>query len=277
KLEQLQKMLEKPPSATSTNSLKRKSPSVESPTTSSSSTVTSAKKTNRANTAATTTITNPSNLPSIPQTSKPTPTLKSTKNDHHQRKTLCGAGKPEASRASSATETGKYVSLDCEMVGVGGPTNERSALARVSIVNYPGHVILDTFVRPKEKVMDWRSWVRGVTPVHMIHAREFEDVQKEVSAILMDRVLVGHAIKNDLEVLLLSHPRRDINRHASRHPGFRKLSAGPCILLYYRKFRDEIEKLHKPKLPQPKGTSAKSGRKNRKKKKKKESLSIDFN
>jgi len=180
---------------------------------------------------------------------------------------------------------------------VGGPTNERSALARVSIVNYHGHVILDTFVRPKEKVTDWRSWVSGVTPMHMIHAREFEDVQKEVSTILMDRVLVGHAVKNDLEVLLLSHPRRD-TRDTSRHPGFRKLSAGRtpalkklaqevlgieiqggehssvedarvCMLLY-RKFRDEIEKLHKPKLPQPKGASAKSGRKNRKKKKKKE-------
>lgn len=41
-------------------------------------------------------------------------------------------------------------------------------------------------------------------------------------------------------------------------------------MLLYRKFRDEIEKLHKPKLSQPKGASAKSGRKNRKKKKKKE-------
>jgi len=56
-------------------------------------------------------------------------------------------------------------------------------------------------------------------------AREFEDVQKEVSAILTDRILVGHAIKNDLEVLLLSHPKRDV-RDTSQHPGFRKLSAG---------------------------------------------------
>ena len=56
-------------------------------------------------------------------------------------------------------------------------------------------------------------------------AREFEDVQEEVSDILTDRILVGHAVKNDLEVLLLSHPKRDV-RDTSQHPGFRKLSAG---------------------------------------------------
>jgi RNA exonuclease 4 len=39
------------------------------------------------------------------------------------------------------------------------------------------------------------------------------------------RILVGHAIKNDLECLLIGHPRRDI-RDTSRHPEFRKFSKG---------------------------------------------------
>ncbi len=47
------------------------------------------------------------------------------------------------------------VALDCEMVGV-GPEGERSALARVAVVNQDGNVLLDTFVRPKEKVTDFR-------------------------------------------------------------------------------------------------------------------------
>lgn len=46
-----------------------------------------------------------------------------------------------------------------------------------------------------------------------------------MSDILQGRILVGHAVKNDLEVLLLSHPKRDI-RDTSRHPAFRKLSNG---------------------------------------------------
>lgn len=67
----------------------------------------------------------------------------------------------------SKTEVGRYVAIDCEMVGVGGEENERSALARVSIVNYHGHLILDTFVKPKERVTDWRTWVSGVSAASM--------------------------------------------------------------------------------------------------------------
>lgn len=47
------------------------------------------------------------------------------------------------------------------MVGV-GPEGIESTLARVSIVNFHGAVILDRFVRPREKVTDYRTWVSGV-------------------------------------------------------------------------------------------------------------------
>ena len=47
------------------------------------------------------------------------------------------------------------VALDCEMVGV-GPDGTRSALARVAVVNAEGNVLLDVFVKPKEKVTDYR-------------------------------------------------------------------------------------------------------------------------
>ncbi|KAH8150552.1 uncharacterized protein LAJ45_05248 [Morchella importuna] len=125
----------------------------------------------------------------------------------------------------SRTEVGKYVAIDCEMVGVGGAENERSALARVSIVNFHGHLVMDTFVKPKEPVTDWRTWVSGVSPASMKTAITFEEVQQKVSDILQDRILVGHAVHNDLEALMLSHPKRDI-RDTSRHPTFRKMSQG---------------------------------------------------
>lgn len=41
--------------------------------------------------------------------------------------------------------------MDCEMVGV-GPMGIESALARVTIVNYVGAVLIDDFVRPLETV-----------------------------------------------------------------------------------------------------------------------------
>lgn len=47
------------------------------------------------------------------------------------------------------------------MVGV-GPEGVESTLARVSVVNYHGATMLDRFVRPREKVTDYRTWVSGV-------------------------------------------------------------------------------------------------------------------
>ncbi|ORY28641.1 ribonuclease H-like domain-containing protein [Naematelia encephala] len=100
---------------------------------------------------------------------------------------------------------GNYIAIDCEMVGL-GPLGSESALARVSIVNYHGHTLLDTFVAPRERVTDWRTWVSGVRESDMIGAPEFEEVQKKVAELLEGRVLVGHAIANDLKALLLDHP-----------------------------------------------------------------------
>lgn len=54
-----------------------------------------------------------------------------------------------------------WPAMDCEMVGV-GPEGVESTLARVSIVNYHGCTVLDRFVRPREKVTDYRTWVSGV-------------------------------------------------------------------------------------------------------------------
>ena len=125
---------------------------------------------------------------------------------------------------SKNVEIGKYVGIDCEMVGVGGD-EDRSVLARVSIVNFHGIQVYDSFVRPKEFVTDWRTYVSGVSPKDMASARSFEEVQAEVSVILKERVIVGHAIKNDLEAMMLGHPKKDI-RDTSKFSGFRKYSAG---------------------------------------------------
>ncbi|KAF4635940.1 hypothetical protein G7Y89_g2147 [Cudoniella acicularis] len=125
---------------------------------------------------------------------------------------------------SEDVEIGKYVGIDCEMVGVGGE-EDRSVLARVSVVNFHGTQVYDSFVRPKEFVTDWRTHVSGVAPKHMTAAREFEEVQETIATILKDRVIVGHAVRNDLDAMMLGHPKRDI-RDTSKFSGFRKYSAG---------------------------------------------------
>ncbi|KAL8728183.1 MAG: hypothetical protein Q9166_005577 [cf. Caloplaca sp. 2 TL-2023] len=126
---------------------------------------------------------------------------------------------------STTADAGKYISIDCEMVGVGPTPDNESAIARVSIVNYHGDQIYDSFVQPKEAVTDYRTFVSGITPKLLQEARTFESVQADVAALLQGKILVGHSVKNDLEALLLGHPRRDI-RDTSRHPTYRQIAGG---------------------------------------------------
>lgn len=128
-------------------------------------------------------------------------------------------------RSSNRTaEIGKYVAIDCEFVGV-GPEGKDSALARATVVNFFGHVVLDVFVKPQERVTDWRTWVSGVRPQDMKDAIPFSEAQARVAKTLENRILVGHSVTHDLQSLFLSHPRALI-RDTSRHLPFRKQYAG---------------------------------------------------
>ncbi|KAF4952674.1 hypothetical protein FGADI_6564 [Fusarium gaditjirri] len=121
-------------------------------------------------------------------------------------------------------EVGKYIAIDCEMVGV-GPGGHESALARVSIVDFHGVQIYDSYVKPKEKVTNWRTAVSGIDQKKMRFAREFEEVQAGVDKLLQGRILIGHDLKHDLEALILSHPGKDI-RDTAKFPGFKKYGNG---------------------------------------------------
>lgn len=93
------------------------------------------------------------------------------------------------------------------MVGI-GPNGKDHMLARVSIVNEKGEIIMDKYVKPTKPVIDYRTQYSGITPDHLENACNFADVQAEVSRIKFNRILVGHALHNDLRVLKMEHPKR---------------------------------------------------------------------
>lgn len=204
---------------------------------------------------------------------------------------------PNAGITANVTP-GKYIALDCEMVGIGPTPDQDSQLARVSIVDFHGAQLYDSYVLPKLPVTDYRTAVSGITPalLRQGYARDFSEVQRDVASLLEGRILVGHAIKNDLSALMLSHPKRDI-RDTSRHPAFRKLSMGraPALkklakeflgveiqggehssvedaratMLLFRREKDAFEMEHAKKWGRPKAEEASSGSPAKKKKKKK--------
>ncbi|XP_056361483.1 RNA exonuclease 4 [Oenanthe melanoleuca] len=114
----------------------------------------------------------------------------------------------------------RAVAMDCEMVGV-GPKGEDSIVARVSIVNQFGKCVYDKYVKPTEEVTDYRTAVSGIRPQNINTGEDFKTVQKEVAEILKGRILVGHALRNDLQVLLLDHPQKKI-RDTQRYKPFKE-------------------------------------------------------
>lgn len=120
----------------------------------------------------------------------------------------------------SPTERSRVVALDCEMVGA-GPGGFRSIAARVCVVDWDGNVLLDAHVRPTEPVTDYRTFVSGVRREDLTSeggALDADECRRRVSALLRGRVLVGHALKNDLMALGIGHPWYDIRDTAKYAP-----------------------------------------------------------
>ncbi|KAI1322921.1 ribonuclease H-like domain-containing protein [Xylariaceae sp. FL0255] len=143
---------------------------------------------------------------------------KATSAEDHQR---FGEG------LAPGVQVGKYIAMDCEMVGV-GPSRQANMLARVSCVDFHGNQVYDSLVTPQEPVTDYRTDITGLTPSMLrgSKARPFSEVQASIAELLRGRILVGHDIKHDLAVLLLSHPSPQV-RDTSRHSSFRKFGHGP--------------------------------------------------
>ena len=82
------------------------------------------------------------------------------------------------------------------MVEVDG---NQDGLARVSIINYNGNILLDTFVVPEGgRITNYRTWVSGVTPEKLKDAMPQKRAIKITSELLKDRIVVGHTVKHDL-------------------------------------------------------------------------------
>jgi RNA exonuclease 4 len=126
--------------------------------------------------------------------------------------------KSESEKRYSRVDKEKYIGLDCEMVGI-GPEGKISVLARCCLVNFDGEVVYDQFVRPSGFVTDFRTKWSGVRKKNFRegHAISFKECQEQVARMIKDKILVGHALKNDLDVLMLNHHRsaiRDTARYA---------------------------------------------------------------
>lgn len=141
----------------------------------------------------------------------------------------------------TSEEKSKYIALDCEMVGVGAG-GKQSALARVSLTDFDGELVMDTYVQVLEKVTDFRTFVSGVRAKDIKVSKNksamgFQECRMKVGKILLHNVLIGHSVQNDLKALLLDHPKKDI-RDTARFPDFMKVTGKNGGKLRPRKLKD---------------------------------------
>jgi RNA exonuclease 4 len=141
-------------------------------------------------------------------------------------------------------KSSQYVSLDCEMVGT-GPCGKISCLARATIVDWYGRVVLETFVHPTAHVTDFRTRVSGIAFEDLFHSNDeddqdrimtIDDCRQIVESILYGKILIGHGLENDLVCLGIHHPWEKIRDTATYEPFMRQSNLNG--LLYPRKLRD---------------------------------------
>lgn len=116
------------------------------------------------------------------------------------------------------------------MVGV-GDSGHRSALARVCIINWNGKKLMDNFVRPEEPITDYRTFVSGITEKDLESDKvlDMKECRSRVLKLLKGKILVGHALKNDLHALGISHPWYD-TRDTAKYEPFMKIRFDDGIL-----------------------------------------------
>jgi RNA exonuclease 4 len=128
----------------------------------------------------------------------------------------------------------RFLALDCEMVGV-GPGGMQSVLARVSLVDFFGNCLFDTFVRVEERVTDFRTHVSGVhaSDLESPKAMSFGKCRRLVKEMIRNKILVGHGLPNDFTVLGIDHPWYNI-RDTSLYQPYMKVdhfgNLRPCRL-----------------------------------------------
>jgi RNA exonuclease 4 len=162
----------------------------------------------------------------------------------HHRSPKKKEKKPRKQQPSSPwTEAEKelFVAMDCEMVGV-GKDGLKSAVARVTCVDYHHNILLDLFVKPDQPVTDYRTHVSGITPQHLEaeDALDLETARSRVTQLLTrteNILLVGHALKNDLSLLKIQHPWQNI-RDTAKYEPFMKVRFANDGILWPRKLKE---------------------------------------
>jgi RNA exonuclease 1 len=95
--------------------------------------------------------------------------------------------------------------LDCEMVLT---TDDRYSLARISILDWNGKLIMDKLVMPDLPIKNYFTQFSGITEEKLKGVKTgLTDIQKELTELFgPSSILIGHSLESDFNALKLTHP-----------------------------------------------------------------------
>ncbi|CAI2349358.1 unnamed protein product [Caenorhabditis sp. 36 PRJEB53466] len=105
-------------------------------------------------------------------------------------------------RGTSDYRSKKIYAIDCEMVY----TLNGMEAARVSVVDVKGRLVMDTFVLPSFRILDYNTKFSGITAKDMENAVSLEACRLQLFQLINEEtILVGHSLESDLKALRLVH------------------------------------------------------------------------
>lgn len=149
--------------------------------------------------------------------------------------------------SSTGTAGRKILAVDCEMVKTAA---NPLTLARVSVVDWDGNVVLDELVKPEQPVIDYVTFYSGITEEMLKPVTTtIGDIQKRLLEIVTPQtILVGHSLESDLKALKFAHPFIIDTVLQYPHPRGPPLKSGLSFLaekyLGKRMKRDRVEGGH---------------------------------
>ncbi|KAI0307543.1 hypothetical protein B0F90DRAFT_1621380, partial [Multifurca ochricompacta] len=134
------------------------------------------------------------------------------------------------------TQQLSFIAVSAQIVYIGDTANI-PMVARVSLTDYRGNVVLDTLVRPTNPVTDYRTAETGLAATHLVDAPSFRQVQHRVTLLIRDKIIVGHTLWLFLSASI-SHPTINTRDVAAFLPFRRGLGCGsttpPLRVLVHR-------------------------------------------
>ncbi|KAF1761923.1 hypothetical protein GCK72_010182 [Caenorhabditis remanei] len=127
------------------------------------------------------------------------------------------------SKGKSDYRSNKVYGLDCELIH----TLNGLEVARVSLVDMKGRVLLDTFVLPQYEIVSYNSFFSGVTEKDMESAISLDTCRLQLfQYINSETLLVGHSLESDLKALRIVHynviDTSVLFQSPNPHKGYRK-------------------------------------------------------